>query len=211
MAFQLVAGPVNEPISEAQAKAHLRVDVGDDDDLISSCIVAARQTLESNYEIAIITQTWNLILDSFPGLQAFPWASMGQLGRNRPIEIPKPPLQSVTSITYIDSTGTPAVFPLANCITDTATFVGRIGLVLGQSWPTVTLQPINGVVIRFVAGYGNDWPSVPAAIRQAMLLMVGHYYENREQVLLEQRVRAIDIPRGVDDLMNIAAWRYFVA
>jgi uncharacterized phiE125 gp8 family phage protein len=62
-----------------------------------------------------------------------------------------------------------------------------------------------------VAGYGNDWPSVPAAIRQAMLLMVGHYYENREQVLLEQRVRAIDVPRGVDDLMNIAGWRYFVS
>jgi uncharacterized phiE125 gp8 family phage protein len=212
MPFQLITAPVNEPITLEQAKNHLRIDVPDDDDLINALIQVARQNLEETYELAFITQTWDLYLDSFPGQNLWPWGTSWQLYRGMPIEWRKPPLQSITSVTYYDTAGNPTVWPSTNYIMDKVSQNNpRIGLAYGQSWPAVTLQPINGVVIRGVAGYGADWTTVPVPARQAHLLTIGHYYENREQVLLEQRIREIDLPRGVDSLMSPFNWKRYVA
>ena len=204
----MVTPPTQEPISLATAKAHLRVDVPDDDVLISSYITSARDALEDNYEIALLTQTQDLFLDSFPGLAIFPWQTTWQLHQTAPIEIPMPPLQSVTSITYTDFSGAATVWPSTNYVVDAATFtLPRIVPAFTQTWPTPTLQPVNGVAIRCVLGFGATGTALPGKVIQAMLLMIGHFYENREQVLLEQRIRPIDIPRGVDDLMAPLNWK----
>lgn len=161
----LVTPPAAEPVSLAEAKQHCRVDTADDDALIAALIVAARQYVEAVTWRQLITATYDLALDGFP--------------RGPVIELPRPPLQSVTSVTYTDAAGVSAVLAPSDYLVDTTAFVGRLVLGAGRSWPAFTPRPVNAVVVRFTAGYGGA-AAVPQAITQAILLLVGHYYEHRE-------------------------------
>ena len=167
MALKLITPPATEPISLTEAKLHLRVDGSDEDALISSLITAAREYCEAFQNRAYITQVWEITLDAFP--------------RNLMV-VPRPPLQSVDSIKYTDSSGTETTFDAENYIVDTDSEPGRIALAMNALWPTVTLQPINGVRVRFTAGYG-DATKIPLMVKQAILLLIGHWYEHREGVL----------------------------
>jgi uncharacterized phiE125 gp8 family phage protein len=146
---------------------------GADDSLITDLITTARQHVENVLRRSLITQTWDLWLDAFPYRDY--------------IEIPLPPLVSITSIKYYDTANTEYLFPLAPAAASTAYYVdvisnpGRIGLAYGVQWPQMTLRSYNGVDITFVSGYGAA-ASVPKAIKQAMLLLIAHFYENREAV-----------------------------
>lgn len=164
MSLKLITPPTTEPITLQEAKNHLRVDVTDDDILIQSLITAAREYCEAFQNRAYITQTWEMTLDFFPQM---------------PLKIPKPPLQSVISIKYTDQDNIETVFAPINYVVDTDSEPGRIALTPGASWPNVVLKPISGVKIRFTAGYG-DATKVPMMVKQAMLLLIGHWYENRE-------------------------------
>jgi uncharacterized phiE125 gp8 family phage protein len=211
--WTLVTPPAELLLPLQVAKDWLRVDVSDEDSLIEDCISAAQEDLEGNYELALLTQTWDWTQDNFPGLGLFPWSSVWNVAQNRPVEIPRPPLQSVVSLTYTDSTDASTVitFPDARFTVDTSSVIGRVAPKVGQTWPSASLQTISAVTWRVKLGFGDHFINVPFKARQAARLLVGHYYANREQVLLEQRVRAIDIPRGVDDLMSPLNWRSFVA
>ena len=83
---------------------------------------------------------------------------------------------------------------------DTKSEPGRIVLNSGNSWPSTTLRPANGVCITFIAGYGDAATDVPKKIKQAMLLLIGHYYENREAVL-STGMNAVTVPLAVDSLL----------
>lgn len=167
MILSIVTGPTVEPVSLAEAKSHLRVDLNDDDTLITNLITASRRYIESTLcNRAFITQTWDYFLQSFPN--------------GDEIEIPLPPLQSITSIKYKDKAGVEAVFPSAEYIVDKDSAPARVRLAYGKSWPSFEPYPLNAVAIRFVAGYGDSGVAVPQELRQAILLMVGHLYENRE-------------------------------
>jgi uncharacterized phiE125 gp8 family phage protein len=171
MALRLVTAPAAEPLDlEFDAKPHLRVDFDDDDAYIGGLITAVREHIEkTEISSALITQTWELVLDNWPGVE---------------LRLPKPPLQSVTSIQYYDIDDNPAVtVDSSTYLVDADSWPGRICLRDGQSWPSVTLREIGGVVIRFVAGYG-DADDVPAPIRQAMQLILSDWYENRENTLI---------------------------
>ncbi len=74
----------------------------------------------------------------------------------------------------------------------------------GASWPGTTLRKINGVAVRFVAGYGAAGSSVPQMLRQVILFLVGHFYENREAT--SQGI--YKLPFGVDDLLWNFFWSY---
>lgn len=166
MALTLVTAPAAEPLTLAEAKDQLRVDHSVEDDLITALIVAARQKAETITRRAFVTQTWDLTLDKFPV-----WC-------NGPIEVPLGQLQSVDSFTFIDADGTTQTLDDALYKVDTVSEPGRIVPVYGQSWP-VTRCEINAVTIRFTAGYGEAGV-VPQIIKQAMLLMICFWYENRE-------------------------------
>ena len=75
---------------------------------------------------------------------------------------------------------------------------GRVSLAYGKSWPADTLRPTNGVCITFVAGYGSAASAVPATACYAILLLMGHYYENREAASSTQVYQA---PLSVDALL----------
>ncbi len=167
-AHTVLQPPQQEPISPDEAKAHLRVTSADEDAYIASLITVAREWCEGFQQRAYITQTHKLTLDRFPC--------------GRAIYLPRPPLQSVTSIVYTDSEGAQYTVDADRYIVDTVSEPGRIVLSYGASWPLVTLRPAAGVEITYVAGYG-DAASVPQRAKQAILLLVGHWYEQREAVL----------------------------
>tara|TARA_R110000868_G_scaffold29889_25_gene111156 strand:+ start:3717 stop:4304 length:588 start_codon:yes stop_codon:yes gene_type:complete len=176
--------PAAEPLSTAEAKAHLRVDVADDDDLIDRIIGAARRQAETFTGRALIGQTWDLDLDCFPG-----WT----------IDVPKPPLQSVSQIEYLDADGVSQVLSSSLYRVDARRQPGRITPAYGEVWP-VTRGTTNAVTVRFVAGYGAAGSDVPEDIRQAMLLIVGDLYEHREETITGTIVGRI--PRSASALLH---------
>ena len=121
--------------------------------------------------------------------------------------LPKPPLASVTSIKYTDEDAVEATFSSSNYLVDTDTEPGRVLLKNGVSWPAVTLKEAGAVRVRYVAGYGAAGSNVPQAIRQAILLVIGSLYENREDVLVAQGVTVTTLPFGVEALL--ASYRVY--
>jgi uncharacterized phiE125 gp8 family phage protein len=186
MALTLVTAPAVEPISSAEAKLHLRVDISDDDNLITALIQTAREVAEDISRRALITQTWKLILDEFP--------------KGDEIAIPLPPLQSVTSITYKDQDGTASTFSSDDYIVNTDTEPGKVVLAYGASWPSTTLYPTGAITVQFKAGFGDASTDVPEKYRQAMLLLIGHWYENREAIATTGAVPK-EVPFGVEALL----------
>ncbi|AEE98031.1 head-tail connector protein [Mahella australiensis] len=189
MGIKLVSEPSEEPVTLEEAKKHLRVDISDDDSLITSLIMAAREHAEAITRRALITQTWELSLDIWP--------------YGSEIIIPLPPLQKVDSIKYTDSAGVEHMLDLNICIIDTKEEPGRIVLKNEYSWPSETLQAADAVHIRFTAGYGNAG-NVPQTIKQAILLMIGWWYEQRETAIIGSVAR--EVPMAAEALL----WPYRV-
>jgi uncharacterized phiE125 gp8 family phage protein len=185
MALVLVTGPTEEPVSTAEAKAHLRVDGSDDDSYIAALITTARMHVEAILRRALITQTWKLVLDSWP---------------DEVLKLPKPPLASVSSVTYLDENGESQTFSPDDYIVDTASEPGRLTLAKDASWPSEELYPLGAVNIQYVAGYA-DADAVPQAYKQAMLLLIGHFYENREAVVAAQGANVQELPMAVMSLL----------
>lgn len=169
-------------------KQHMKVTIPDDDALIASYLVAARTYVEEAYDRALVTQTWDHSLDTFP------WSAQS-------IELPIWPLQSVTSITYYDTANTPTVWSATNYQVDAVKKPGKVVLAYGAAWPTVTLRPANSVVIRYVAGYGAA-STVPYTTRTAILLLVEHWYEFREPIMAQRGVNPVEVPFTVRSLLS---------
>ncbi len=184
--LKLITEPTTEPVTLAEAKSHLRVVTSADDADITRYITAAREQVELITRRALVTQTWELVLQAFPATDT--------------IKLPKAPLQSVTSIKYTLLDGTVNTFDASNYLVDTVSQPGRIRLRYDKAWPGDELQEINGVVIRFVAGYGLA-AAVPMWAKQAILLYVGDFYENREDTLIAQGVTSVPLPNGVESLI----------
>jgi uncharacterized phiE125 gp8 family phage protein len=166
--LRLKVPPATEPVTLLEATSHLRVDITDDNTYIQGTLIpAAREYCEGILNRAMITQSWELSFDDWPDF---------------PVSIPVPPLASVASITYYDVTNTGTVWPTTEYYVDTDSEPGRVDLADGKSVPNVSLRSINAVKIAFAAGYGATETSIPVKFRQAMLLLIGHWYQNREAV-----------------------------
>lgn len=155
--------PPEPPFTLAEAKAHLRVDHDDDDDLIAIYMAAAVSAIDGPNGLtkkAILAQTWETAFDAFPSAE---------------IRLPLMPLQSVTWVKYLDSEGGLQTIGAENYEADTFSAYGWIVPVDGYSWPS-PLSAINAVTVRWVAG-GDV---CPPDLKAAMLLMLGHFYANRE-------------------------------
>lgn len=165
MKLKLIVPPATEPINLIEAKTHMRVDCDSDDDYIISLITAAREWCETYQNRAYIAQTWEVALDEF---------------LNK-IELPKPPLQSVTSIKYYNANEEETTISTDDYYVDTYSQKGIISLKHNKQWPKIRLRPVNGVIIRYVAGY-ESVEDVPKKVKQAILMLISHWYENREPV-----------------------------
>lgn len=162
--------PAVEPISLTQAKAHLHVDHTDEDDMISFIIQSARENIEQMTNRSLINQTKTLKLHYFPVSIYNKWGE---------ILLPCGPVSSVTSVYYYNESEANTLLSSSDYWVDTTSNIPKI--IIKDSWPATFDMP-NAVTITYVAGYGATGSTVPKALMSAMYLMIGHLYENREQV-----------------------------
>jgi uncharacterized phiE125 gp8 family phage protein len=210
--IQVTTPPKVEPVSIPEIRTgQLRVDIPEDDATIQRYIRTARMNLEREYNLAMLTQTLTLTLDTFaqpewrrpgwpssgswmwPGSwSAWPWAwSIIQL---------RPPLQQVNSISYVDSSGNTQTLDPSVYTVDSNSMPARLFPALNKFWPMTALRPA-AVTIVWVAGWTIP-ELVPDDIKSAIALFSGHLYENREEVLVDRRLVAIQLPLGVAALME---------
>ncbi len=191
-----ITAPAEEPLTLAEAKAHLRVTISDDDALITALITAARLYCEDFTRRALVTQGWRLWLDSFPAQDAF-----GDGGGSRPaapsvirrfIHLPRPPLLSVEGVTLYDDADSGTVFDPSWYFVDTGSAPGRLALRSNAIWP-VPGRAANGIRIDFTAGFGAA-ADVPRNIRQGLLAHIAQLYENRGDGQLLGRAGAGYVP-----------------
>jgi hypothetical protein len=191
MPLLLVTAPTVEPLSIADVRDRLSYGSGVSDTLITTLIKSARQKLEKQYGIAMINQTWSLVLDRFPGYGNCPRpletgfypSSYGSCvqpdygNRLNSFEIPinLTPLLAgaIQSVTYLDSDGAsqtldPAIYSLVR-----GDLTSKLVLTNTSSWPS-TAYVAGAVNIQFVAGFGATASAVPDTLKSAMTLLIAH-------------------------------------
>lgn len=184
--LRITTEPATEPIATAEAKQHLLIAsaVTAHDTFIASLVTAARKYVEDMLNRSLITTVWELTLDRFPySAVEFP--------------LPRSPIQSIGSITYVDGNGDSQTWASSNYTLSRYREPARLSLAYSKMWPEVRFQP-NAVTVTFTAGYG-DADDVPQPIKQAILLLIGHWFEHRSEVdagTLKQ------IPMAVESLLN---------
>lgn len=202
--YSRTTDPAIEPLTLAQAKAHLRLDGDDEDDFVQTLIDVATQIFDGTGRArdgilgcAMITQTWLLETRQWvvPFRRYFP-----RLASDYRIWIEHGPVQSVDGI-QVYTNDVLVDWPAQNWRVgheDTRAFVT---LAPGGSWPTYDFRE-DAFQLTFTTGYGDNATDVPAPLRVAMLLMIGHLYENRQSVIVSaSRAMALEVPRTVDTLI----------
>jgi len=193
--LNLVTPPAEavEPVTLTEAKAHLRIDadITTYDQLVTDLIVAARDRAELETNRQLLTAGYQLVMDAFPC---------------GPIELPRPPLQSVTAVTYVDAGGLTQTWSssLYQQLAPRGPFAGR-GLLMpvyGEIYPVTRPETLAAVTVAFTAGYGLAATTVPRSIRQACLLMIGDWFRMPEQMVIGENAFAFPLPVGAAALLR---------
>lgn len=161
--------PTFEAVNLGEVKAHLRLELDDTDEdaYLKMLIATAREWCQNYQGRTHPTTTWTLTLDEFPA-------------NDEPIILPMPPLASVSSITYYDSSNVLQTLSSSLYIVDTKREPGRVAVAWEQSWPD-TADRVAAVTVTYVAG--TTAVLVSPSVKHAMLLLIAHWHENREAVL----------------------------
>lgn len=183
MGLTLVTPPTADPVSLEEAKAQVRVHQDDEDAYIASLITAATRHVERTLGISLMERTYKLTLDAFADA----------------IELPRGPVSSVTSVQYVDVGGLTQTVATDAYSTDLIS-APRQWLVRnsGATWPT-TIDAVNAVSVTYVAGY-DELPAELADLKHAILLLVGHWYAQRETVNVGNIVS--EVPLAFDALVQ---------
>lgn len=190
--MRVITAPIVEPITIAEAKAQLGIQSDDagSDAIISRRITEARQWAEDYMQRALITQIQEIRLDAFPYC----------FGTNRDaIKLPFPNLLTVVHVKYIDLNGTEQTISAADYVVDTYSFVGLVRPAYGVSWPAARTE-LNAVRIQYTCGYGATALTVPALIREGLLLLVGHWMNFQPQS--ENGTTLSRVPFAILDIFN---------
>lgn len=185
MALVLTSGPSVEPITLDEAKSFLRVDGNDEDTLISSLITAARIHVEVSLSQGLITQSWSYLVDSWPA--------------TRELTLTMKPIQSIAEIVTYNQNDVATTYAADNYDVDILSDRARI-FIKNASVPPAPGRYANGIEIKMVVGYGSLASDVPEPIRQALRLLVTHWFENREPVMFGQS--ALQVPNSIESLLS---------
>jgi uncharacterized phiE125 gp8 family phage protein len=183
MALVLATPPSVEPVSLAEAKTHLRIDHDAEDALITSLIITSRLHVEAALGLALITQGWSLRLDRWPDDDV--------------VVLPIRPVQSVEAVRVADGDGA-----FDDVAAETYSVDGQSNpprLAPAGVWPKPGTA-VQGIEIAFSAGYGDQPEDVPQPIRQALLMLIAHWYEHREPVAIG--TPAARIPDTISALLS---------
>lgn len=184
MPLVLTATPAQEPVTVSEAKDYLRIDSAVEDPVVASLILAARLHIEGALDIALITQSWSLFLDRWP--------------EGGCVSIPIGPVNSVDGLRVYDADDVATTVSPDTYVVDLSSLRPRLVRRPGVLWPFPG-RPANGIEIALSAGYGDTPDKVPAPVRQAVLMLVAHWYEQREPVVFE---KPDELPHGVADLLK---------
>jgi uncharacterized phiE125 gp8 family phage protein len=185
-ALQLIEPPAALPISLSEVRQQLRVDYEGEDEILARLISTAVAYTDAQGALgqAMITQKW------------------GQWVGPNPTQIVRlmlGPLVEVTAVKYYDTDGNLQTDTLANYEITGTEFSTTVGPKSGNNWP-VTAQRPDAIRIEYTAGYGSTSSAVPQSIRHALMLLVGHWYESRENTGVEN---LMNIPFGFDALIGM--------
>lgn len=159
--LKLETAPTSEPVTISEVKDHLRVDTGDDDTDLGRKIAAARQWVEEFTGRSLMVTTWKLYLSDWPVA----------------IQLPNPPMKTLTSILYLDTGGTEQTLGTEVYITNSVAEPAVIREAYSKSWPALRNRQYNSITVEYIAGYASA-SAVPQAIRQALILRVQAAYDD---------------------------------
>jgi uncharacterized phiE125 gp8 family phage protein len=185
MPLVLTAGPAVEPVSLAEAKAHLRVDGAAEDTLVASLIVTSGLHVESGIGLALVTQSWSYFLDCWPP---------GPV-----LKLPLRPVQAIDAVRLYDENAAVTTLAPETYLLDGTSAPARLVRQGAIVWPKPG-RIANGIEVAFTAGFGAAAADVPGPIRQAVLLLVAHWYEHRSP--LEIGAAAEPVPAMVGELLG---------
>jgi len=178
----LLAGPALEPLSLDEMRVYLRLQTSEEDGLVLSLIKAARNAVEQGARRALIAQKWRLRLPHIP--------------REKSWRLPISPILSLDAVRTFDALGNPVLLDLALFQLDGSALCISQALMSPDSFTA-------GVEIDLTAGFGAQPTDVPEALRQAMRMLVAHYYEHRADALHEDHVA--HFPAAI--AAAVAPWR----
>jgi hypothetical protein len=193
MATVQTSAPAVEPLTLADVKAHLRIDTSDEDALLQSLIMTSRLHVEVALGLVLITQTWSCFYDRWPQGQFTTGNSLQTVGGGftlaerhgginaaaDAITLPLSPVRSLDAIRVYADDGTFVSVPAAGFAVDLVSRRSRVVRRSGTPMPEPGRR-LNGIEIAITAGFGATPADVPAPIRQALLLLVAHWYEHRD-------------------------------
>lgn len=164
MSAILITPPLIEPVSLAEARAHLRLDDTAEDTLLGAMIAAARVHVENATRRVLIEQRWRLTLDA--------WPASGRL------VLPVAPVGAIDAVTLRGADGTTRPMPEGALVVDLAASPARLQLAGGATLPP--LAPLAGITIDLTAGYGPSPVAVPQPLREAIMQLVARWFEHRD-------------------------------
>jgi len=179
----LITAPTKEPVTLEDAKEQLSIQDELQDVNLTRRIKEARQWTEEHLGRSLVDQTWEMAFDTWPG----------------EMRLRRMPASSITSIKYIDATGSEQTVTASDYTLDTYSTFHAVRLAYNTYWPSHQDIP-NAIKVRYVAGYGASGTSVPGPIREAILLIVGHW--TRFQAVAESGVSITRIPFAVENLLS---------
>lgn len=184
--------PTVEPVTLAEAKAHLRVDSEADDAYILGLIATAREWVESYLDRTLIHTQWTMRMEDFPG-------------DDEGIDLPRPPMATADAntaviVSYTLSDGSTATLDSNAYRVFRNSTPGEVHPIYGGGWPSDRRSDEDAVAVTWWAGYGAGPADVPASIRHSMLMLIGHWYEMRSSVLTGTISKEIEF--GVKTLLD---------
>lgn len=184
--WTMTAGPTAEPVSLAAIKGHCRVDHDDEDEWFDVSRRAARSLIEYHTGRGLLTQTWKAVLDDWWGdVLRLPMAA---------------PLQSITHIKYYDTSGALTTLSSANYIVDSVSEPGAVSWAPNISLPALQSGRRGVIEVTYVVGWTTA-ASIPYEFVQAMFLLVGHWWSNRDAIVVSVGGTATPLPLGVDAVL----------
>ena len=183
MSAILLTAPAVEPVTLDEARAFLRVEHNDDDELIAALVAGSRIHVEAQTRRALITQSWRLARDNWP-----------DDGRLRVVPAP---LRALTAARVYDFNGN------AQDV-DLQAFVPDLGASVLAVAPWAVPAPgriVAGIELDVTVGYGDAALDVPEPLRQAIRLLTAHWYENRGLVAAGVTTQTGVLPQTVAALL----------
>ena len=156
-------------VTVEQARNQCNVSHREDDNFLKAAIAAAQQYIERQLECVVGNSTYTITADRFPvGASPFP--------------LPLWPISTVTAIRYKDNNGDSQTLNLLSIVQPATNERYSIARVDWEPWPTTKKTP-QCVEIDVTAGYASA-ASIPAPLAQCALMLVAHWYMNRESVTI---------------------------